>query len=169
MNNLLKLFFFVTCLCSTGCYASMTGKVVDAETGKPIEGAILLVEWLKGHGIGLTYQTSAKAVEVFSDKDGIVKIPGYFNPFVEGPFITIYKPGYVAWNNHWIFPGYKKREDFNWKDNYVFCLERFKEGYSYVKHHGFISSCIHDTLSAETKANFIKLYEDTELDKWRKE
>ena len=125
-----------------GCTTPITGKIVDAETGQPIEGAILLVEWTKVHGFGNTYTSSEKAVEVFSDKDGIVKIPGYNDPTVGKPDITIYKKGYVAWNSHWIFPDFRNRTDFKWKNGFVFRLQRFKTEYSYREHVNFISNSI---------------------------
>lgn len=143
MRRLIILMLLAVCFCSSGCYASMKGKIVDTETGKPIEGAVLLVEWLKTEGmIGLTHRTTAKAVEAFSDKDGNITIPGYFNPFAEGPYITIYKPGYVAWNSQYIFPGYKKREDFDWKNGYKFKLEKFADSYSHDSHISFIHGAI---------------------------
>lgn len=156
MRNLLILVFLTICLCGTGCHASMTGKIVDAETGKPIEGAILLVEWIKAQGmVGLTYRTSAKVAEVFSDKSGNVTIPGYFNPFAEGPYITIYKPGFVGWNSHWIFPDSRNRTDFEWKDGYIFKLENFKPSDSHDSHTSFISGAIGSD-SIKEKSNIRK-------------
>jgi hypothetical protein len=51
----------------------------------------------------------------------------------------------------------------------VFRLERFKEGYSYVKHDLFIRQCISETFAFEKKRQFIKMHNDAEMDKWRKE
>jgi hypothetical protein len=136
---LITLIMFPIC---AGCTTPITGKIVDAETGQPIEGAILLVEWTKVHGFGNTYTSSEKAVEIFSDKDGLVHIPGYNDVFAEKPNITIYKPGYVAWNNRWIFPDSRNRTDFEWKEGYVFRLNRFKPGYTYNEHVRFIDLCI---------------------------
>jgi len=154
---------------STGCSTAITGKIVDAETGQPIEGAILLVEWTKVHGFGNTYTTSEKAVEVFSDKNGIVHIPGYNDPFAEKPDITIYKPGYVAWNNQWIFPGYKKRSDLTLTDDYTFKMERFKNDYHYVDHEEFVMSCIHSGLVNRNKNILEKIYLQSENTEIRKE
>ena len=149
---------------------SISGKVIDAETGQPIEGAIILVEWTKTHGFGNTYTTSEKVAEVLSDNNGIVNIPGYDVRFVNDPDITIYKPGYVAWSNQWIFPDTRKRTDFEWKDGYAFILEKFKEGYSYVKHESFISFCSsYGFMASEEKRQFANMYEKAESDKYRKE
>lgn len=127
--GLLAMLLFIT-----GCYAEITGTVVDAETGKPIEGAVVLVEWTKTHGFGHTYTESYKVVEAITDKDGKATIAGTFSPTVNVPHVTVYKKGYVAWNNEMIFPDYKKRTDFKWKNGYVFRLERFKPEYTYDMH-----------------------------------
>lgn len=164
----LILILLAITVCCTGCTRPITGKIVDAETGQPIEGAILLVEWTRTHGFGNTYTTSEKVVELFSGKDGIVNIPGYDKPS-NGPDVTIYKPGYVAWNNHWVFPDTSKRTDFEWKNGYVFRLEKFKDGYSYVDHESFISLCTHSTLPSDNKKLLEKIYLQSENSLIRKE
>lgn len=128
----------------TGCYASMSGTVVDAETGKPIEGAVVLVEWTytSGKWMGLRSTSSYKVVETITDKEGKFKVSDVLNPFVDPPHVTIYKKGYVAWNNEYIFPDYKKREDFQWRSGYVFRLEHFKPEYKYANHTFFIHTAI---------------------------
>ena len=110
----LKYAFIVLALIflTAGCYGEITGTVIDAETGQPIEGAVVLVEWTVTKGLGLTYTQSYQVIEVVTDKDGKATVSGVFNPFVNPPHVTIYKKGYVAWNNEYIFPDYKKRTDF---------------------------------------------------------
>jgi len=136
---LVILFLFVT----TTCEGAMSAIVVDAESGQPIEGAVILVEWTKAKGLpGMSYTESYKVVEVVTDKEGKASVNGVLNPFVSAPRVTVYKKGYVAWNNEFIFPNYAKRTDFKWSNNYVFKLEKFKPEYSYVKHTGFINSAI---------------------------
>lgn len=127
----------------TGCNGEITGIVVDAETGQPIEGAVILVEWTEAKGLpGMSYTESYKVVEVVTDKDGKASIEGAFSPFISGPRVTVYKKGYVAWNNEFIFPDWEKRTDFKWENNYVFKLEKFKPEYSYDKHTSFLSFSI---------------------------
>ncbi|MBI5748930.1 MAG: hypothetical protein HZA00_07370, partial [Nitrospinae bacterium] len=78
-----NLFLILTILfLTTGCYAEITGTIVDAETGEPIEGAVVLVEWTKTKGLGLTYTQSYQVVEVITDKDGKATVSGVFSPFV---------------------------------------------------------------------------------------
>ena len=132
---------------STGCYGEITGTVVDAETGKPIEGAVILVEWTKTKGLGLTHTESYKVVEVLTDKEGKATISGTFSPFVDYPDVAVYKKGYVAWSSRIIFPDHINRTDFKWKNNYVFRLEHFKPEYSYIDHSSFIGRAINAGLS----------------------
>lgn len=142
-----------------GCEGEITGIVVDAETGQPIEGAVILVEWTEVAGLpGMTHTESHKVVEVVTDKEGKASIEGVLSPFVDAPDVTVYKKGYVAWNNHYIFPDWKKRTDFQWENNYVFKLEKFKPEYSYVEHTGFISSAILSHMAMEKKTIMFNAY-----------
>lgn len=127
---------------TTGCYATITGTVIDAETGKPIEGTVVLAQWTATKGFGLTYHERYKVIETVTDKEGKFIVSGVLNPFVDPPEVVIYKEGYVAWRNDFIFPDYKKREDFKWKNNYIFKLKPFKKGYSHSQHISFISTAL---------------------------
>jgi len=160
------LFSFV----STGCYASMFGTVVDAENGKPIEGAVVLVEWTytSGKWMGLRSTSSYKVVETVTDNEGKFKVSDVLNPFVDTPHITIYKKGFVAWNNEYIFPDYTKRDDFKWTENSVFRLAHFKPEYSYDAHVSFINMTIRSTIAYEKKKLMISAF-DWETDLARKE
>jgi hypothetical protein len=81
-------------------------------------------------------------MEAVTDKEGKITIFEIFNPTVDPPDITIYKESYVAWNNKFIFPDYRKRGDFKLRNNYVFKLERFKQEYTYDAHTEFIHGAI---------------------------
>lgn len=125
-----------------GCYATITGTVVDSETGEPIEGAVVLVEWTKTKGVGLTYHEVHKIIEVVTDKDGRFIISGTYSPLVDPPVVVIYKRGFIAWRNDFIFPGWEKRTDFKYEGGVTIKLELFKEGYSREQHHYFMGSGI---------------------------
>ncbi len=127
---------------STGCYGEMTGTVVDTETGKPIEGAVILAQWTKTKGFGLTHHVVHKIVEVETDNNGKFTISGTYDPFVDSPEVVIYKAGYVAWRNDFIFPDWERRTDFKYRRGITIRLERFKESYSKEQHDYFIGSGI---------------------------
>jgi hypothetical protein len=131
-------------LTTSGCYPEITGTVLDAETGAPIEGAIVFVEWTKTKGLpGLTYRDIYKIVEVETDKDGKFTISGTLSPFVDPPNVVIYKRNYVAWRNNFVFPGWKKRTDFKYQNDVVIKLEKFREEFSREEHVFFIGSGVH--------------------------
>jgi len=138
-------------------YLPITGTVVDAETGKPIEGAVVLVEWTIKKGIGDKHTESVKVAEVLTDKDGKFDLPGCYRPFVESPDLTIYKRGYVAWSSRWIFPDMQNRIDFHWGGN-IIKLNQFNEKYSYASHVNFISLSINESLNSELKSAIEKAY-----------
>jgi len=161
---------FALVLINTGCYAEITGKVIDAETGLPIEGAIVLVEWTVTKGLpGMTYHESYKVAEIVTDNEGKVTISGVSNLLINPPDVTVYKNGYVAWNSNFIFPGYKKRADFKWQNGAVFKLEKFKAQYSFIEHQSFIGEAAHIGLSPDKKQLFLRVYNEGERDKVIKE
>lgn len=83
------------------------GRVIDAETKEPIEGAVVLAVWNKVYASPTGRQHYFfEAKEVLTDKDGKFFIPKFsalnFLPIIrsiEGPEFTIFKPGYTS------FPG----------------------------------------------------------------
>lgn len=140
----------VLLLLSSGCYQSITGQVFDGETGKPVEGAVVLVQWTKTHGLGLSYHTVHKIIEIGTDKNGKFKVPGTHSLLVDPPQMVIYKKGYVAWRNDYIFPDYTRRQDFKWGGHNSYKLERFRENYSREQHyifmgHGIIGTSLEQT------------------------
>ena len=153
------LFIAFCMLPVMGCYATITGTVVDAETGQPIEGAVVLAEWSITKGLGLTYSKSYEVVEAVTDKEGKVTVSGLFNPLVNHPSVTVYRKGYVAWNNQYIFPDRKRRVDFKWSNDCVFRLEKFRPEYSHIKHVNFIDDTIFSYTANERKLLIIKAYE----------
>jgi hypothetical protein len=162
------VLIIILLLTAQGCSASseILGTVVDAETGESIERAVVLVEWTKTKGFGLTHTESYKVVEVLTDKDGKFKVPGVRTIFVDS-HLTIYKKGYVAWNNEVIFPGYRKRTDFEWGKTNTFKLENFKQEYSYIDHTAFLSSVIHSGMGKKDMIEDAYYWEELEASKER--
>ena len=138
-------------LCSTsGCATTAkTFRVLDAETRKPIEGAVALAEWIDVEGVpGLSYTNTAKIVEAVTDKNGFFQIPAIIGTLaIQDPHIKVYKPGYVGWDSRWIYLGCYpdertlarviRREDFSMRDQDIL-LEPWKKEYSFISHGSFM-------------------------------
>ncbi len=111
---------------SSGCaiyhhYGPFYGKVVDAETNKPLEGAVVLADyitWLHASPGGPgSYFLDAQ--EAMTDKNGEFRISSLnaftFRPlsrFEPHPYFTIFKPGYKCyqWSEKFT-PSYSLPED----------------------------------------------------------
>ncbi len=154
-----------------GSYPKMTGTVVDSVTGQPIEEAVVLVEWTKTHGIGEHWTESFKVEEAVTDKDGKFTVDGLDIRSVDPPDVTVYKKGYVAWNNKYIFPTHENRTDFRWNDGYVIKLMKFQTLYSYDEHSSFIRNAIHSGMGLGNKNKFKDAieWEETEALKERQQ
>lgn len=79
------------------------GKVIDAESKDPIEGAVVVVRYMKYPIIGGPGGRSATVLnvrETLTDKDGAFRIPSYTTliPFSLGykAVFIVYKPGYAS-------------------------------------------------------------------------
>lgn len=144
MKTIRNIFCFIALLIISGCYGPLTGTVIDAETKQPISGAVVYAEWVVEKGIGFTHTETYKVVEVETDKDGKFSIDGTYSlrPSLELLALIVYKPGYVAWQNKFIyrFPeeDLRRRTDFHWSgSNHIFELEKFKNTYSHAEHLSF--------------------------------
>jgi hypothetical protein len=90
----------------THSFGPYFGKVVDAETGEPLEGAVVLIDFnTKEYTLGGGPRSSfVDAVEVLTDEKGEFKIPAFrpwvfrfphqWDPYGE---MTVFKPGYGAY------------------------------------------------------------------------
>jgi hypothetical protein len=142
ITNRAKLIIITFFILLAGCYSGIHGKVVDEITGDPIEGAVVLVEWTKTYGLGLSYTKPHTVFEGLTNKDGMIFISSPFDPFLNPPRITIYKKGYVAWNNLYVFPDWAKREDFV-RDDFSIKLQRFTNNMSHKQHVYFLNTLTH--------------------------
>ena len=85
---------------------AFTGRVIDAETIEPIEGAVVVAVYSKT-SIGIAHSTSIdiKVKETLTGKDGEFYIPSYttvIDPLSWEEWVTfiIYKPGYGSFPRH---------------------------------------------------------------------
>jgi hypothetical protein len=119
---------------------TIKAQVIDAETGSPIRGAVVLGVWTKKAGLpGLHHTELVGLKEAETDEQGwfeLEKPSGRFHE--DGEKVTVYKLGYVAWNNLFVFPNSARR-----KDNHVpskISLERYPTGQSHQRHMSFINN-----------------------------
>ena len=127
-------------------YPSLSGRVVDAETGESIEDAVVFCVWKMQHGLpGMTYTKVYKVSETVTDKQGFFRIEGTWNPNVDHPDLTVYKKGFVAWNNKEVFPTDERRKDFAWTDGVYIKMAKWKDVFSFVDHEGFIARYTKDS------------------------
>ncbi len=114
MNNKVLIFlFFIFIFYSTNAYdATFKGKVIDADTKEPIEGAVVVASWSESTAtITGGSQRSKDVKETLTDKKGEWKIrgpkgdrfiaqvfamiPGIY--YTEAPEFIVFKPGYCSY------------------------------------------------------------------------
>jgi len=156
-----------------GCYPGISGKVVDGVTGAPIEGALVLAQWTKTHGLpGLRYHDLFKITETVTDKVGMFSLSGTSDPSVEPPEMIIYKEGYIPWRNDVIFPSLDKVKDNEWNNNVTYKLSAFTNKYTYGQLYSFLDYGIIGRGGSETPKiselmHKISFLEQAEIEKQR--
>jgi hypothetical protein len=97
-----------------------TGRVIDAETRQPLEGAVVVAVWWR-HRLGLGHSVSSRyaAREVLTDREGRFMIDAKAleerAPYKTlPPTFTIFVPGYAAFTSDWTTVyAYFKRDGFD--------------------------------------------------------
>ena len=152
-NWIIALLILLVCLlvsfhdevCAMSSNRVPTVTVVDEETGEPVEGVVAIAIWRK-HSIkerawweGGT-MVVVKIKEAVSDKDGNIYIDGFWGWYIAKnryPRLTIYKPGYVCWDQINLYEG-GLRKDFD-KDHRIARIEKWSEGFSFNAHSSFVN------------------------------
>jgi len=126
---------------------SSTAVVIDSWSGDPIEGAVAIAIWRKWKEKKAFWEDASmeacRIEEAVSDKEGKITIDSFWDWKMfkaNRPHLTVYKPGYVCWDQDLIFPSREERTDFSKKSRIV-RLEKWKEGYSYDDHSAFMQRC----------------------------
>jgi len=105
-------FLALLTLAGTGCATTLSGQVVDARTGQPIPGAVVLGVWTRAGGLpGLATTKLVAVKETETDAQGrfVLDRPAPLSSDEES--VTAYKFGYIAWNNLFVFPSSARRSD----------------------------------------------------------
>lgn len=113
------IVLFTATACAGFVRGPFSGKVIDAETKEPIEGAVVIALWEKdiylSPGGPSSYFKEVK--EVLTDKNGEFRIEKYYgftiNPLVRitnagSTPILIYKPGYIVFPSSMYFSVFPK-------------------------------------------------------------
>jgi hypothetical protein len=94
----------------TGCATTLRGQVLDAQTGQPIPGAVVLGVWTKAGGMpGLVHTDLVGVREAETDGEGRFEVERLGGLFVEES-VTVYRFGYIGWNSEFTFPPLGRRD-----------------------------------------------------------
>lgn len=143
------LFFFLVVIpfheAFSAIYPSMSGTVVDATTGKPVQGASVLVYWTK-LVLRPPIEPGTELIEarlVETDQDGSYQISGILK--LLGPFafkgdtvLVVYQPGYRV---HIVNEHRGGSKDIK-NDGNLIKLSRVTANFDYGKHHNEISDAL---------------------------
>jgi hypothetical protein len=139
LHGIVMLLFLLT-QSHIGHAETLKGQVLDAESSKPIAGAVVLGVWTKKSGLpGLHHTELVGVKEAETNEEGwfeLEKPPGRFHE--DGEKLTVYKFGYVAWNNLFMFPSSVRRHEARVPSRIL--LERFPSGQSHQRHLSFINN-----------------------------
>jgi hypothetical protein len=115
------------------------GRVVDAESGRPIAGALVYATWTLQSGFGLPTPAGAREHVTSTDADGRYRIPRLaLAPRQRGYRLTdfslvVYKRGYVAYRSDRRFEDLGLRLDFAQRAHVV-VLDKWRADHSHAKH-----------------------------------
>lgn len=132
----------VIALAGVGCARTIHGRVLDAETRQPVQGAVVVGVWTTLSGFpGLHSHKLVGVRETETDADGWFALERLSSAGLDGEgdgqAITVYKFGYVAWSNLYAFPPMGTREDQQVPADIL--LQRFPAGLSHRRHLFFVS------------------------------
>ncbi len=136
------LLLVLLAVIGAGCSTTIQAQVLDAATRQPIEGASVLGVWTRVAGPLLYHHELVGVRETETDAEGRFALERLrssgLNGEGGGQAITVYKFGYVAWSNLYLFPALQLRKDQRVPGEIL--LERFPSGESHQRHMIFVDS-----------------------------
>lgn len=120
------------------------GQVVDAGTGKPVDGATVVGSWALRTGRGLSGPSRTELATVETDADGRYRLPELpggvgMREALERFTLVIYKRGYLGWRSDRRFADLSPRTDFA-QTQVVTRLERLPGDVSHARHLAFLGA-----------------------------
>jgi hypothetical protein len=113
------------------------GRVVEAETGKPVDGAVVYATWTLRAGYGMTLPAGHREHITNTDARGMYEVPAIEEPGggvrITDFHMVIYKRGFVAYRSDRRFPDLGPRRDFAQVGNEV-ALTRWRSELSHAHH-----------------------------------
>jgi len=141
---ILTCFILVISLVSCGPKYVVRGRVVDAETQQPIQGAAVAIRWYTNAAENQSAKPGTiKSAQSITDDQGVFKIPKYPETL---HILGVYKNGYVCWSSQDIFtidPGmsgidkYRKRKNHHVNEGMEIELEQLQKSHPKDLHAGF--------------------------------
>jgi hypothetical protein len=122
------------------------GIVLDADTDRPVAGAVVAASWAFERGIGLQAPLTAREVVVESGVDGryeiprLTDMPGGASTRLRRFTLIVYRRGHVAWRSDRRFGNggpAPRRRDFAQRGNRV-RLEKWQPGFRHAEHLVFL-------------------------------
>ncbi|HVX95822.1 MAG TPA: hypothetical protein VHK47_13000 [Polyangia bacterium] len=127
------------------------GIVLDADTDRPVAGALVAASWAFERGVGLQAPLTAREVVVESGVDGRysiprltdvpdVTIPGGASTRLRRFTLVVYKRGHVAWRSDRRFVSgapAERRHDFSQRGTRIH-LEKWQPGFRHADHLVFL-------------------------------
>jgi hypothetical protein len=165
LSALIALALVSLAAASGGCATAKSAQVVDAETGAPVAGANVVGVWTRRAGIpGLQHAELVAVRESETDAQGRFHLPAPASYLVgeDNEAITVYKYGYVAWSNLFVFPTWARRSSQRVPS--TIALERFPPGQPRSAHMTFVRSVRRSSLyGREQIPQFIRAQREEEL------
>lgn len=119
------------------------GVVVDADTDRPIAGAVVAGSWAFERGIGAQGPVDAEELVTETGADGrymiprLQNLPAGLSTRLRRFTLIVYRRGYVGWRSDRLFPQGKPRLDFSQRANRV-SLERWQTSLVHAQHLAFL-------------------------------
>ena len=140
------------------------GMVVDAETDRPIAGAVVAGSWAFERGVGLSGPAGATEVVTETGADGryrlpaVEELPSGASMRVRRFTLVVYQRGYVGWRSDRHYPERTRRRDFSQRGNRV-RLVKWREGLSHNEHLVFLGGggAIRTAAQSELQAAALEL------------